>query len=126
MIMNGEFTMCVSEDVRTFQVLLPDMSHCLSLVSSAERSVEENDCTVFTCQDLEFELELVTQSIAKKISFIDSQGYIYYDMHPMILLTTQDEDMGYPFNQLEQEYGAITFQAFINLLVSAYSHQLFS
>lgn len=44
----------------------------------------------------------------------------------MILLMAQDEDMDYLFDQLEQEYGAITFQAFINLLVSAYSHQLFS
>jgi len=66
------------EDVRTIQARLPDMSHCLSLVSSAENeclaaNVEENDYTVFTCQDLEFELELVTQSIAKKISFIDNQ-----------------------------------------------------
>jgi hypothetical protein len=36
--------------------------------------VEENDYTVFSCQDLEFELELVVQSIAKKISFIDNQA----------------------------------------------------
>lgn len=36
-------------------------------------NIEENDYTVFTCQDLEFELGLVTQSIAKKISFIDNQ-----------------------------------------------------
>jgi len=35
--------------------------------------VEENDYTIFTCQDLEFELELVIQSIAKKIAFIDNQ-----------------------------------------------------
>lgn len=36
-------------------------------------NVDENDYTVFTSQDLEFELELVMQSIAKKISFIDNQ-----------------------------------------------------
>lgn len=36
-------------------------------------NVEENDYTVFTCQDLQFELELVVQSIAKKIAFIDNQ-----------------------------------------------------
>lgn len=35
--------------------------------------MEENDYTVFTCQDLEFELELVVQSVAKKIAFIDNQ-----------------------------------------------------
>jgi len=47
-------------------------------VASAEAdcnaaNVEENDYTVFTCQDLEFELELVMQSIIKKIAFIDNQ-----------------------------------------------------
>lgn len=36
-------------------------------------NVEENDYTVFTCQDLAFELELVIQSIVKKIAFIDNQ-----------------------------------------------------
>lgn len=35
--------------------------------------MEENDYTVFTCQDLVFELELVVQGIAKKIAFIDNQ-----------------------------------------------------
>lgn len=36
-------------------------------------NVDENDYTVFTTQDLKFELELVLQSVAKKISFIDNQ-----------------------------------------------------
>lgn len=36
-------------------------------------NVEENDYTVFTCQDLEFEMELVVQSIIKKLAFIDNQ-----------------------------------------------------
>lgn len=36
-------------------------------------NVDENDYTVFTSQDLAFELELVNQSIAKKISFIHNQ-----------------------------------------------------
>ncbi len=36
-------------------------------------NVEENDYTVFTFQDLEFEHELVTQSVLKKIAFIDNQ-----------------------------------------------------
>lgn len=71
------------EDVRILQDRLPDMRHRLSLVSSAENeclaaNVEENDYTIFTCQDLEFELELVTQSIAKKISFIDNQVSFFY------------------------------------------------
>lgn len=36
-------------------------------------NVEENDYTVFTTQDLQFELELVVQSILKKIAFINNQ-----------------------------------------------------
>ena len=57
---------------------LPVLSDSLANVASAEAecnsaNVEENDYTVFTCQDLEFELELVVQSVAKKIAFIDNQ-----------------------------------------------------
>lgn len=36
-------------------------------------NVDENDYTVFTSQDLAFELELVTQSVVKKVQFIDNQ-----------------------------------------------------
>jgi hypothetical protein len=36
-------------------------------------NVEENDYTIFTYQDLQFELELVVQSVVKKIAFIDNQ-----------------------------------------------------
>lgn len=50
----------------------------LSAIRRAEEeceaaNIDENDHTVFTAQDLEFELELVQQSIAKKLSFIDNQ-----------------------------------------------------
>ena len=50
----------------------------LSEVTQAEEecnaaNVDENDYTVFTTQDLQFELELVQQSVSKKISFIDNQ-----------------------------------------------------
>lgn len=38
-----------------------------------EANVEENDHTVFTRDDLQFELELVTTSVAKKLAFIDNQ-----------------------------------------------------
>ena len=36
-------------------------------------NIDENDYTVFTTQDLAFELELVQQSISKKLLFIDNQ-----------------------------------------------------
>jgi hypothetical protein len=57
---------------------IASLSEALSTVAQAEAectaaNVEENDYTIFTCQDLEFELELVMQSITKKITFIDNQ-----------------------------------------------------
>ena len=70
------------EQVRQIQTRIPALSDTLAAVATAEAdcnaaNVEENDYTVFTCQDLEFELELVVQSIVKKIAFIDNQvrGY---------------------------------------------------
>lgn len=36
-------------------------------------NIDENDYTVFTCQDLRFEFELVVQNISKKIAFLDNQ-----------------------------------------------------
>lgn len=36
-------------------------------------NVEENDYTIFTHQDLQFELELVVQGVVKKIAFIENQ-----------------------------------------------------
>jgi len=64
----------------SIQTRIPALSAALETIEAAETEcvaakVEENDYTVFTCQDLEFELELVVQSIAKKISFIDNQAW---------------------------------------------------
>ena len=64
--------------VQEIQLRMPALSATLSTVAQAEAecnaaNVEENDYTVFSCQDLEFELELVVHSIAKKITFIDNQ-----------------------------------------------------
>ncbi|EJC97825.1 actin cross-linking [Fomitiporia mediterranea MF3/22] len=113
-------------------------------------NVDENDYTVFTSQDLAFELELVVQSIAKKISFIDNQivsrnmtnltpaqleqfesTFRYFDRDESNTLSISemaaalaslgivypDEDLGVIYDQLTQDYGAVTFEAFINLLV---------
>ena len=38
-----------------------------------DANVEENDYTIFSRQDLEFELELVQQAIAKRLLFIRNQ-----------------------------------------------------
>jgi predicted nuclease with TOPRIM domain len=69
--------------IESIQTRIPALSEALETVEAAETEcvaakVEENDYTVFTCQDLEFELELVVQSIAKKISFIDNQVCLVY------------------------------------------------
>lgn len=58
---------------------LPLLREELDEVARAEddckaANVDENDYTVFTCQDLEFELELLEQSITKKIAFIGNQA----------------------------------------------------
>jgi protein-arginine kinase len=36
-------------------------------------NIDENDHTVFSCQDLQFELELLVQAIVKRTSFLDNQ-----------------------------------------------------
>ncbi|KAJ6585261.1 actinin-like protein [Mycena capillaripes] len=143
------------QSVQEIQTRIPATSDALRQVAAAEAecnaaNVEENDYTVFTCQDLEFELELVVQSIAKKIAFIDNQivsrnmsnltpaqleqfesTFRYFDKDETNTLNQSemaaalaslgivysDEDMNFIYDQLQQDYGAITFEAFINLLV---------
>jgi len=66
------------EQVKEIQIRIPALSETLAGVSVVEEeceaaNVEENDYTIFTYQDLAFELELVVQNIAKKIAFIDNQ-----------------------------------------------------
>ena len=130
--------------------------------------MDENDYTVFTHQDLEFELGLVVQSITKKIAFIDNQIVsrnmtnltpaqleqfestfryfdrdetntlrleelagalaslgIVYSVSAIVLecgdlgadCVMQDSDMDIIYDQLVSDYGAVTYEAFINLLV---------
>ncbi|KDQ62617.1 hypothetical protein JAAARDRAFT_122659 [Jaapia argillacea MUCL 33604] len=143
------------DDAKQLQTRIPLLSDALSTVASAETeclaaNVEENDYTIFTCQDLEFELELVVQSVAKKIAFIDNQivsrnmtnltpaqleqfetTFRYFDKDDSNTLSSSemiaalaslgivysDEDMEVIYGQLVDDYGAITFEAFINLLV---------
>ena len=144
----------------------------LAELASAEEdcqaaNVDENDYTVFTSQDLGFELELVVQSISKKVAFIDNQivsrnmtnltpaqleqfestfryfdrdesntlsesemtaalaslGIVYAVRFTLCLVSyrltgyIQDNDMDFIYDSLVQDYGAVTFEAFINLLV---------
>jgi hypothetical protein len=57
---------------------LKPFSELLESIAAAERdcfeaNVEENDYTIFSRQDLEFELELVQQALAKRTLFIENQ-----------------------------------------------------
>ncbi|KAG6813590.1 hypothetical protein H0H92_009634 [Tricholoma furcatifolium] len=144
------------EQVQIIQTRLPALSDVLAEVARAEAecssaNVEENDYTVFTCQDLAFELELLTQSVVKKIAFIDNQivsrnmtnltpaqleqfesTFRYFDKDETNTLSLSelaaalaslgivytDEDMVFIFEDLSEEYGAVTYEAFINLLTS--------
>jgi hypothetical protein len=71
---------CQEQQVKMqeIQYRIPDLEAALDDVVTAEleckaANVEENDYTIFTCQDLQFELELVMHGIQKKITFIENQ-----------------------------------------------------
>ncbi|KAL6308324.1 calponin homology domain-containing protein [Sparassis latifolia] len=143
------------ELVHELNTRMPALSVALAEVAAAEdecraANVDENDYTVFTCQDLQFELELLAQSVSKKIAFIDNQivsrnmtnltpaqleqfestfRYFARDESNTLNQTEivsalaslgivySDEDMDIIYDHLMQDYGAVTFEAFINLLV---------
>ncbi|KAI8994227.1 actinin-like protein [Trametes punicea] len=149
------------EQVRELQTRMPALTDSLRVVAAAEdecrdANVDENDYTVFTVEDLRFELELVSQSITKKIAFIDNQivsrnmtnltpaqleqfesTFRYFDKDESNTLNQSemaaalaslgivysDEDMDLIYDQLVQDYGAVTFEAFINLLVDIMEDQ---
>ncbi|KAG8751399.1 hypothetical protein FRC14_007943 [Serendipita sp. 396] len=134
---------------------LRPMEKLLEAISTAEQdcldaNVEENDYTIFSRQDLEFELELVQQAVAKKILFIENQivsrnmtnltpaqleqfesTFRYFDKDETNTLSVSElaaalaslgivyseEDIDVIHQQLEEEYGSTSFEAFINLLV---------
>lgn len=143
------------EKVARLNARIPTVSQAFDNVVRAESecaaaNIDENDYTVFTCQDLEFELHLLEQAIAKKTSFLENQivsrnmtnltpaqleqfesTFRYFDKDETNTLNLSemtaalaslgivysDEDMDVIFDQLLQDYGAVTYEAFINLLV---------
>ncbi|OCH85952.1 actinin-like protein [Obba rivulosa] len=147
--------------VRGIQKRIPSLSEALGEVARADEeclaaNIDENDYTVFTYQDLQFELELLAQSITKKLAFIDNQivsrnmtnltpaqleqfesTFRYFDRDESNTLNQSemaaalaslgivysDEDMDIIYDQLLQDYGAVTFEAFINLLVEIMEDQ---
>ncbi|KAF8583127.1 actin cross-linking [Ramaria rubella] len=149
------------QQVHDLQTRLPPLKDALLEVKSAEEecelaNVEENDYTVFTGQDLAFELELAVQAVQKKIAFIDNQivsrnmsnltpaqleqfesTFRYFDKDKTNTLDLDemaaalaslgivysDEDLDVIYMQLLEDYGAVTFEAFINLLVDIMEDQ---
>ncbi|KAF8511589.1 calponin homology domain-containing protein [Gautieria morchelliformis] len=149
------------EHIQSIQARLAPLKEELNAVSGAEEecaaaNVEENDYTVFTGQDLAFELELVVQAVGKKIAFIDNQivsrnmsnltpaqleqfesTFRYFDRDESNTLDLDemaaalaslgivysDDDLDVIYMQLLEDYGAVTFEAFINLLVDIMEDQ---
>ncbi|KAF9517196.1 hypothetical protein BS47DRAFT_1371436 [Hydnum rufescens UP504] len=131
--------------------LSKDLAHVAAIEDEVQAAnIEENDHTVYTYQDLDFELRLVQQTVVKKIKFIENQivarnmsnltpaqleqfesTFRYFDRNGNNTLNVDemtaalaslgivysDEDVDAIHAQLVGEYGDVTFEAFINLLV---------
>ncbi|KAG8951155.1 hypothetical protein FRC03_012625 [Tulasnella sp. 419] len=113
-------------------------------------NIEENDHTVFTIEDLDFEFKLVENALMKKIKFIDNQivsrnmtnltpaqleqfesTFRFFDQDETNTLSPpemtaalaslglvySEGDMAQIHAELVEDYGAVTFEAFINLMV---------
>lgn len=66
------------DQIDSIQRKLAPLSSALDEVATIEEelqeaNIEENDYTVFTHADLDFELKLAQQTVVKKIKFIDNQ-----------------------------------------------------
>ncbi|KZS93628.1 actinin-like protein [Sistotremastrum niveocremeum HHB9708] len=143
------------DQISKIQSKLPVLSDALTDVFKAETAcetanVDENDYTVLTHQDLAFELDLVVQSVSKKIKFIENQivsrnmtnltpgqleqfesTFRYFDKDDSNTLNVAEMSAALAsfgivysasyleviYDQLVQAYGAVTFEAWINLLV---------
>ncbi|KAG9003122.1 hypothetical protein FRB90_011241, partial [Tulasnella sp. 427] len=122
-------------------------------------NIEENEYTIFTREDLQFEYGLVESAVIKKLKFIDNQivsrnmsnltpvqleqfesTFRYFDRDETNTLTLaeltaalaslglvySDEDMATIHDELVRAYGALTFEAFINLMVDITEDQMSS
>jgi hypothetical protein len=70
-----------TDQVRELQSRMPTVVNALDGVVEAEAeclaaNIDENDHTVFACPDLQFELELLEQAIAKKALFLENQVHL--------------------------------------------------
>ncbi|KAK8865644.1 hypothetical protein IAR55_000789 [Kwoniella newhampshirensis] len=118
--------------------------------SCSEAKVEENDYTVLTFDDLEYELELAEGGVKKKIAFVDNQMVSVkhtnvtpakleefeatfkhfaweetntlgvWEMHSALAslgIVYAEEEIGAIFTELESKFGAVTYEAWLDLLV---------
>ncbi|OCF43214.1 cofilin [Kwoniella heveanensis CBS 569] len=118
--------------------------------SCLEAKVEENDYTVLTFDDLEYELELAEGGVKKKIAFVDNQMVSaqhtnvtpakleefeatfkhfaddelnilgVWEMHSALAslgIVYAEEEIGVIYSELEQKFGAVTYEAWLDLLV---------
>ncbi|EIW72853.1 hypothetical protein TREMEDRAFT_42026 [Tremella mesenterica DSM 1558] len=114
-----------------------------------EAKVEENDHTVYSFEDLLYELELAEASIRKKLAFVDNQmvsathtnitpakleefeatfkhfdkddtnTLTLWEMHSALAslgIVYADEEIEVIYAQLETDFGAVTYQAWLALL----------
>jgi hypothetical protein len=63
----------MAEELKPLSSLLDELEVAEKECLDANVDVEENDYTIFSRKDLEFELELVQQAVAKKSLFIENQ-----------------------------------------------------
>ncbi|TXT04338.1 hypothetical protein VHUM_04105 [Vanrija humicola] len=135
---------------------LPDLrnilTHDIAAANQAcvEAKVDENDYTVLTYDDLEFELEIAEEGMRKKIAFVDNQmvssahtnitpakleefestfkhfdkdgtnTLSVYEMHSALAslgIVYPDEEVEAIYSQLESQFGALTYEAWLALLV---------
>lgn len=61
----------VSEQLKPLEDMLKDLKKLNE--KCVEANVEENDHTVYSCDELEYELGLAKQSVVKKLAFIENQ-----------------------------------------------------
>ncbi|WWD05463.1 hypothetical protein V865_003540 [Kwoniella europaea PYCC6329] len=118
--------------------------------SCQEAKVEENDYTVLTYDDLEYELSLAEAGVKKKVAFVDNQlvsaqhtnvtpakleefeatfkHFAYEDsntlgvweMHSALAslgIVYAEEEIGIIYTELEQKFGQVTYEAWLDLLV---------
>ncbi|KAL1405125.1 alpha-actinin [Vanrija albida] len=140
------------------------LTHDIAAANRAcvEAKVDENDYTVLTYDDLEFELEIAEEGMRKKIAFVDNQvgdrwssaadGQMVsaahtnitpakleefestfkhfdkdgtntlsvYEMHSALAslgIVYPDEEVEAIYSQLESQFGALTYEAWLALLV---------